>query len=197
MALRVIGAGWGRTGTMSVKRALEWLGLPCHHMHEVFLHPEHVALFEAAARGEPDWETIYADYAVTLDWPGCSFWRELTAYYPDAKVLLTVRDPKDWCDSFFATVRGPIATFDDDWGDMARSIVVERDLDGDIDDPAHVQACFERHNDEVRASIPPDRLLVYEVTEGWEPLCAFLDLPVPDVSFPKTNDRESFGRRNA
>ena len=197
MPLQVIGAGWGRTGTMSLKRALDGVGMPCHHMHEVFLNPDHIALFAAAARGEPDWDTIYRDFTATTDWPGAAFWRELADYYPDAKVVLTVRDPQDWCDSVFATIRNRIKDTDGEWGDWVRSIVVDRDLDGDIDDPEHMQACFVRHNDDVCAAIPADRLLVYEVTEGWEPLCAFLDLPVPDVPFPNTNDRASYLKRNS
>ena len=195
MTLQVIGAGWGRTGTMSLKLALEQLGYPCHHMHEVFLHPEVVPLFTAAARGEPDWAAIYGDYTAAVDWPTCSFWRELSAEYPDAKVILTERDPQDWYESFTATIQKPITTFDGEWGDMVRAVIIERDLEGDPNSPDHLQAVFARHNDEVRATIAAERLLEFRVSEGWEPLCEFLDRAVPDEPFPRVNDREEFVKR--
>ena len=96
MTLQIIGAGWGRTGTKSLRDALDRLGYTTHHMHEVFLHPEHSDLFLAAARGDADWEAIYDGYTATVDWPGAAFWRELADAYPDARVLLSIRDPQDW-----------------------------------------------------------------------------------------------------
>src|ERR1700741_4808553 len=99
MALQVVATGWGRTGTMSLKLALERLGMPCHHMYEVFQHPEHVPLFTAAAQGTPDWPAIYGEYQAAVDWPTASFWRELAVAYPDAKIILTERDPQDWYES--------------------------------------------------------------------------------------------------
>src|SRR5262245_56304857 len=108
VTLQVIGAGWGRTGTYSLKLALERLGYRTHHMHEVFLHPEQSQQFLAAARGEPDWEAIYHDYDATLDWPGAAFWRELTVTYPDAKVILSTRPAHQWYESYDATIRSPL-----------------------------------------------------------------------------------------
>jgi hypothetical protein len=197
MSLQVIGAGWGRTGTYSLYTALEQLGFRTHHMHEVFLHPEQSELFLAAARGSADWDAIYEGYAATVDWPGAAFWRELAGAYPDAKVLLSVRDPQDWYESYCATVQrriidGGFGT----WDEMVRAVVIERDFDGEPEDRDHLVRAFERHTADVIATIPPERLLVYRVTDGWEPLCAFLGVDVPDESFPHTNDRESFARRN-
>jgi Sulfotransferase domain len=95
MALRVIGAGFGRTGTHSLKLALEQLGFaPCHHMYEVRAHPEQLAFWQAAARGElPDWDEVFAGFAAQVDWPGARFWRELAEHFPHAKVILSVRRP--------------------------------------------------------------------------------------------------------
>lgn len=134
MPLEVIGAGWGRTGTLSLKFALEKLGYPTHHMFEVFQHPEHSAVFTAAARGEPvDWETVFGDYRAMVDWPGCAFWRDLMRVYPDAKVLLSVRDPEKWFESYRATiyqgVKGGIPGADD-WNEMVRAVIVERSMEG-------------------------------------------------------------------
>jgi hypothetical protein len=198
VGLQVIGAGWGRTGTFSCYTALEMLGYRCHHMHEVFQHPEQSELFLAAARGAPDWEAIYGPYTATVDWPGAAFWRELADAYPDAKVLLTERDPNDWFESYAATVAKPIREGGfGTWDDMVREVIVERDLEGKPDDRDALIDAFVRHNAAVRATIAPDRLLPFEVTHGWEPLCAFLDRPVPDEPFPNTNSRESFFRRNS
>ena len=151
----------------------------------------------AAARGEPDWDAIYGDYTATVDWPGAAFWRELAAAFPDAKVLLSERDSDRWYESFSETIYHPIVN--GGFGvidDMVREVIVERELGGGIDDREHVIAAFERHNAEVRAEIPAERLLVFRPDDGWEPLCAFLDRPVPDEPFPHVNDRESFRNRN-
>jgi hypothetical protein len=197
MTLQVIGAGWGRTGTMSVKSALERLGLRTHHMHEVFLHPEQSELFLAAARGDADWATIYGDYDATVDWPGAAFWRELSEAFPDAKVLLTTRDPLDWYESYVATIREPlVAGALGTWSDMVREVILEREFGGESGDREHLMAVFLRHSDEVVAAVSSERLLVYRVSEGWEPLCTFLDVPVPDEPFPRLNDRASFAERN-
>jgi hypothetical protein len=204
MTLRVIGAGWGRTGTASMQIALERLGFPCHHMREVFSHPEHSGLFlEAATTTGPfDWERIYADYAATVDWPGCAFWRELAEAYPEAKVVLNVRDPQSWFDSYAATIYRPLtqdAPGNEDaeaWHAMTDEVVLRRSFDGDPHDRTHVTTAFQRHNEAVQAAIPAERLLVYSVAEGWEPLCAFLDRPVPDEPFPHVNDRASWERRH-
>jgi hypothetical protein len=205
MTIRVIGAGWSRTGTFSLKRALERVGFgPCYHMHEVFAHPEHVALWEAADRGEPvDWHALLSDYAAVSDAPACTFWRELCGAFPEARVILTVRDAREWYASMRSTVV-QIMTHPPSGLDarvrrvleMARQISLERFFQGAFDDRERAIALFQRHNDDVRGAIPPGRLLVYDVASGWEPLCRFLDVPVPQQPFPVTNERASFRQRS-
>src|SRR2546426_1037927 len=193
MPLKVIGAGLGRTGTLSLKVALEQLGFgPCHHMIEVMLHPESTALWMGAADGNPDWEAIYQGYAATVDYPGCSFWRQLSERYPEAKVLLSVRDADQWFESTQATIFSPAAI------NMLKASPIEPFFKktvwsafGDrIHDRDFMVALFNRHNAEVERTIPKDRLLVYEVARGWEPLCEFLGVPVPADPFPRRNSRE-------
>lgn len=199
MALKVIGTGLGRTGTMSTKLALEQLGLPCHHMVEVFMHPESAPLWVAAGEGRPDWEALFEGYTAMVDHPGCQFWRELIDYYPDAKVLHTVRDADKWFDSTQATIfspaspamarmEGPMKAFFDH---------VHGWYGGDLHDRAFMVDFFARHTAEVVATVPKDRLLVFNVAEGWAPLCAFLDVPVPDGPFPRENTTQQFQARTA
>lgn len=198
MALTLIGAGLGRTGTLSLKLALEQLGLGrCHHMAEVFGQPERVPLWVEAAKGRPDWEAIYEGYGAAVDYPTCTFWRELAEAYPDAKVLLSVRDADAWFDSTQSTIfseanvelcrKTPIPEFFE--------LTVFRDFGDRLRDRAFMTDYFHRWNETVRAAIPADRLLVYEVKQGWEPLCAFLGLPVPDEPFPRSNSREELSAR--
>ncbi len=200
MALQVIGAGFGRTGTLSLKTALERLGFaPCHHMIEVWAHPETADLWERAGSGEPvDWSEIYGDYVATVDWPGCAFWRELMVAFPDAKVVLGVREPKKWWESFSSTILQQMALPpSDDPGvrsiqRVGMSVVAPRSFAGFDLKEAGFTAAFEAHNDAVVAGVPAERLLVYRVAEGWGPLCDFLGVPVPDEEFPNVNDRELF-----
>jgi Sulfotransferase domain len=203
MALQVVGAGLGRTGTKSLQTALNTLGLgPCHHMVEVFAHPESRALWIEAGAGRPDWDVIFKDYRSMVDYPGAAFWRELAAYYPNAKVLLSVRDPDQWFDSTQATIFAPGGGVDQarDNPDTVMAAFF-RSFSGTIRDNIHdrawMTAYFRRHADEVRAAIPPERLLVYEAGSGWEPLCAFFGLPVPDAPYPSENNRAEFQARVA
>lgn len=195
MALQVIGAGLGRTGTMSLKMALEQLGFSkCHHMAEIFLNPDQVPLWLAAADGEADWDAVYEGYLATVDYPGCYFWSQLVDAYPDAKVLLSIRDADSWFDSTQASIfsdaniersmSSPIADF------FARTVFEE--FGDNIHDRAFMTDYFRNWNAEVEASVPPERLLVYEVKQGWEPLCTFLGVDVPDTAFPRSNSREEF-----
>lgn len=200
MTLKVIGAGYPRTGTSSLKLALEQLGFGrCHHMREIIMDPPSAALWVQAAEGHPDWERIFEGYQSCTDAPGCSFWRELADYYPDAKVLLSVRDPDSWFESTQATVFSeamlgmangtPLETF------FAKVVVPEF---GDrIHDRDFMLAQFERRRQEVIAAIPAPRLLVFDVREGWEPLCAWLGVPVPDTPFPRENSREEMAHFRA
>ena len=198
MTLKVIGAGLGRTGTMSLKLALERLGCgPCYHMMEVFPRPEAPGLWEAAADGAPDWPRIFEGFSATVDWPGATFWRELARAYPEAKVILSRRDPKAW----FASTQATIFNLDRSGAPPHFLAMVEkvvgRMFDQRLHDEAHCIEIFERHNAAVIAEIPPERLLVYEVAQGWEPLCAFLDVGVPSEPMPKTNTTEEFQARAA
>jgi len=199
MALKVVGTGLGRTGTMSMKLALEQLGFgPCHHMVEVFMHPDSVPLWIAAGHGKPEWDKIFADYGSVVDYPGAAYWRELTAHYPDAKVLHTVRDPVSWFESTQATIFAPGSMSDSAPPHLQKffSFVV-RELGDKRHDREFMIDYFQRHTAEVVAAIPKDRLLVYESGQGWEPLCQFLGVPVPDTPFPRENSREQFQARVA
>jgi hypothetical protein len=195
MPLSVIGAGLGRTGTLSLKVALEQLGMgPCYHMAEVMLDPlTRAPGWIRAADGEPDWESLFAGFAATVDYPGCKFWRELSTAYPAAKVVLSVRDPNDWFESTQATIFSPqmhnrIATMPPQLQEFLDKTVWQ-DFGEHIHDRGFMTAAFERHNAEVQRKVPAERLLVYQVTQGWEPLCSFLGVPVPDKPFPRANSR--------
>ncbi len=202
MGLSIIGAGFGRTGTLSLKTAIETLGLgPCHHMVEVFSSPKQAPTWLAAAQGEPiDWDKLLDGYHASIDWPSCHFWRELALHYPDAKVLLTARDPEKWFASFSDTILKVLTTpppegdVDPDMmvvGQMVGFVIGEK-VFGCNFDKAHILKVYNDHNEMVKRTIPPERLLVYDVSQGWRPLCKFLGVPVPDVDFPRTNSREEF-----
>jgi len=202
MALKVIGAGYGRTGTLTLKTALEMLGLgPCHHMIEVIGNPAQVDFWNRAADGDAvNWDDGYDGYQSTVDWPGCAFYAELASHYPDAKVILSTRDPERWFESADATILTNLKqmTASDELPDghpmrLGRALVAKKALNFDFS-KANAMAALERHNAEVRAAIPAARLLEFEVSEGWEPLCNFLDVPVPADPFPRTNAREDFGK---
>lgn len=198
MSLKVIGAGFGRTGTLSLKSALEKLGFgPCYHMMEVMARPDHVAMWHGLAFGKPiDWDVLFAEFAATVDWPACTFWRELADHYPDAKVLLSVRDPEAWWRSMNDTIyQAMTITLSDRMPpvmkqqlEMARKLVATDTFSDRFEDKAHAIAVFQRHTENVRANIDPKRLLVYEVKEGWAPLCRFLGVPPPAEPFPRLND---------
>ncbi len=201
--LRVIGAGFGRTGTMSLKVALEQLGLgPSYHMTELVHNPSHPEQWAAAGRREPiDWHQLYRRYRSTVDWPGCLFYRELADSFPQAKVILTVRDPDRWYDSVLNTLFS-LKTATDSYlatqPEASRPVIFynsriwDEVFGGRFADRAHAIEVYRRHNAEVRATVPADRLLVYQVSQGWQPLCEFLQLPVPDQAFPHLNDRQAF-----
>ena len=207
--MRVVGAGFGRTGTKSLQAALEELGFgPCYHMTELFAHPEHATSWEAARRGERvDWDGFLGEYDAAVDWPACSFYEELMEAYPDAKVLLSVRDPWRWYESTRntiyelsrLTVLSPlsrltfrlIGLFVPAIGEISRMnnrLIWEDTFDGRFEDEDYARAIFESHNAEVRHKVPPEKLLVYEVKQGWGPLCDFLGVEVPNKPFPRLND---------
>jgi len=199
MALKVIGSGLGRTGTMSTKLALEQLGFaPCHHMVEVFMNPDTVPLWIDAGSGRPNWDAIFGGYAAMVDHPGCAYWRQLMEHYPDAKVLHTVRDPDKWFDSTQATIFNPDREpppADTPMGTFMGQLFAW--YGGDMHDRGFMTDFFRRHTEAVLAGVPKERLLVFEVKDGWAPLCDFLGVPVPDTPYPRENSTEDFQRRAA
>lgn len=201
MALSVIGAGFGRTGTNSLKLALEILGFePCYHMNEVFNHPHHALLWKDKVLGEPiDWEGILSNYQAVVDWPACTYWQELAEFYPDAKVLLSVRDPEKWHASMSKTIfpelSQPPPTNNQHLKvrhEMAKTLILDQTFGGKISDRSHVIEVYLRHNEMVQARIAKERLLVYEVSQGWDPLCEFLEIEIPKEPFPRINSKDEF-----
>jgi len=201
MALKVVGAGFGRTGTLSLKNALEKIGFgPCYHMVEVFPRPEHVPLWHRLAfDGVMDWDLVFRGFQATVDWPGARWWREIAAHYPNAKVLLSVRDPEAWYKSMTDTIFQPMKHPSPEGvpeamrlqNEMVRRAILADTFDNRFEDKAHAIGIFNRHIEEVRAAIDPKRLLVFDVREGWEPLCRFLEVAVPSEPFPRLNDTAS------
>jgi hypothetical protein len=194
MTLRVVGAGLGRTGTMSLKLALErLLGAPCYHMAEVFAHPEHVPVWHAAARGEPvDWHALFSGYAAAVDWPVGSFWAEVSAAFPDALILLSTRSAESWWKSASETIFPTSAkAAGTPWHAMWQEIARRR-FTLQLGDRAAAIDAYERHNAEVRARAPRQRLLEWTARDGWAPLCRALGVAVPDAPFPHANSTEEF-----
>lgn len=204
MTLELIGAGFGRTGTLSLKAALETIGLgPCHHMLEVFVNPgSEKSWYQASLGNEIDWEALLDGYRSIVDWPGCRFWRELSQRYPSAPVLLSVRNPESWYESASETIYQAIKTgkaSEDptvrERVKMADKVVFQDTFSGRFEDRAFAIRVFEAHIEEVRRTIPEERLLVYQMGDGWEPLCKFLGRRVPDQDFPHVNARNEFQER--
>lgn len=210
--IRVIGAGLPRTGTSSMKAALERLGFgPCYHMFEVFTHPDHVDRWLPAESGVGvDWDHVLQGYQATQDWPASHFWRQLADAYPDAKVVLTVRDPRRWYASFRSLMSHAPAITEDQVSGAARQMAVAMqrlrpmldrigrvtlgpDWRDGLDEDEAV-AAFERHAAAVRDGLPPERLLVFDVREGWQPLCNFLGVEAPGEPFPHLNDSAALER---
>jgi Sulfotransferase domain len=202
MSLSVIGSGFGRTGTKSLKEALEQLGFgPCHHMHENVEHPELVPHWQAVAAGNPvDWNTVFAGYNSQVDWPGAHVWRELAAAFPNAKVVHSVRPAEAWWDSFSKTIgklgvnykQIPVPPHIKNMMDAAFEMIGNQTFGGKMADRNSAVAAFNLRTKQVRETIPAERLLVFDVAEGWEPLCRFLGVPTPDTPFPHRNLRGDF-----
>ena len=203
--MRIVGAGLGRTGTHSLKLALErLLDAPCYHKVEVFEHVDHVPTWHAAIRGERvDWQPVLGGYAATVDWPGAAVWRELAEAYPEALVLLsTRRDASTWLKSVRATIMesGPQNKMEDD-PSLPGFVPMARDMFARFEpnwrDDAAAMAAYDRHNDAVRSEVPPHRLVEWQPGQGWEPLCAAVGLGVPDEEFPHVNTTEEFRARRS
>jgi hypothetical protein len=199
MTLQLIGAGVGRTGTNSLRLALNQLEFgPCYHMSEFVLNvPVNLPLWQAALDGNPDWDAIYTGYASAVDWPTAGFFRELNAAYPQSKFILTVRSAEDWAESFSETIYKQLAGGDQapavfkPFFDLAHGVLLKTGFPFGLD-IAGLANAFNAHTDAVKAAIPAARLLVYEVKDGWGPLCAFLGVSEPAEAFPRTNSRDEF-----
>lgn len=209
MALQIIGAGFGRTGTLSVCTALNQLGFPCYHMFEVLgneANKDHLDFWRGVANSQSgahhDWNRIFANYTAAVDNPACCVWRELFAEYPDAKVLLTLhpRGAEAWYESTLDTIYFTekmwqfkvlklTTPFGRKFGDMSRKLIWQRSHRGTMKNREQAIAHYQRHLEEVKAAVPPERLLVFSVDQGWKPLCDFLGVPVPAGEFPNVNDR--------
>lgn len=214
--MKVIGAGFGRTGTTSLKAALEELGFgPSYSLTEVFENPQHVGFWESARLGERvDWRGFFAGYEVAVDWPACAFYEELMEAFPEAPVILTIRDPESWYESMRATIYqlrkvtcgpspvraalafvGLFAPAATGIVRLADKLVWEDTFDRRFNDRDYAMEVFEANNEEVRRRVPQERLLVFDVREGWGPLCEFLGVDVPDKSFPRLNEAREMRRR--
>jgi hypothetical protein len=199
--LRVVGAGLPRTATRSLKNALELvLGGRCYHMAEVFQNLEDVPTWRRATRGDDvDWRSFPPDSVATVDWPASVFWRELAHAHPEAVIVLSTRESAaKWWESadetIFPVLREPVQPEHEEWKQMVLGLLV-REIGVDWDDAARAQEFYERHNEQVRREAPADRLLEWRATDGWEPLCQALGIPLPDEPFPRVNTREEWAAR--
>jgi hypothetical protein len=205
--VQVIGAGFGRTGTMSLKAALEQLGFgPSFHMIDLVRDPGPLPYWRAAAAGEPvDWTEALSGWESTVDWPGCTFWEQMAETWPDAPVLLSVREPESWYRSCLNSIheakemalRGELEGGSENPPDpevlqMINNLIWNGTFKGRFLEKDYALQVFHDHNEDVKRKVPADRLLVYEIKQGWAPLCEFLGVPVPDAPMPHLNDTESF-----
>lgn len=189
---------------MSLKHGLEQLGFPCYHMETIVKNPRNLKTWAGIADGAtPDFEAIFDGFEATVDYPVCNYYKELMAMYPEAKVLLTVRESDRWYEStantIFRTRRLPffvrhVLPFAKSYERVTNGLVWDKVFNGRFSSRAHAISIFEDHIADVKATVPPEKLLVYSVKEGWEPLCEFLDVPVPDTPFPNINSSEQFKR---
>lgn len=195
MSMLVVGAGVGRTGTTSLKNGFEFLfNKPCYHMLELRANPDHIDFWHTAAfGGQPDWETELAQYAAGVDWPVSAFWPELSKAFPDALILLSLRPADEWWESASRTIYAPRERVPGLLTDTSDEVSRTRfPIHPIIKDKAASMALFDKWNNSVIQNAPPERLLVWEAGDGWEPICNALGLPVPDTEFPHKNTRKEF-----
>ena len=197
MTMKVIGAGLGRTGTMSLKVALEQLGFkPCYHMVEVFQNNRMDQWNALVAADKPDWDKVFEGYEATVDWPACNYYRELMVKYPDAKVILSLRAPESWFASTQATIFRTLDQAGGADGPMRFAHKLVTQIVGpDLHDHDALIAAFDRWNADVKATVPKEKLLVFEAKQGWQPLCDFLGVSVPATPYPETNTTAEFQAR--
>jgi sulfotransferase family protein len=202
--LRIVGAGVGRTGTNSLKLALEQLlDGRCYHMYELIRRDQDVPVWEAAVRGEAvDWDGFLSEFVATVDWPAASFWPEIYAANPDAHVLLSTRSSTDeWWDSVGQTIAVALSQpAPDDDPSLKRRRALTREVLATRfapvwEDADAARAAYERHNAQVRAAVPADRLIEWQPGDGWTPICAALGVPEPAEPFPHENKRAEFRSR--
>ena len=193
MSLTVIGTGFGRTGTDSMREALTMLGFgPCHHMYEVMEHAQQKRLWRGLAKGErPDWDQLFAGYKSCVDWPSAHYWRELIQAYPKARVILTWRSPESWWESFQNTILPAIADSKDQ-DSLGVALVAKQVFGGRPQDRAHAIRVYEANVQAVLNTVPAERLLIHKLGDGWGPLCAHLGVPVPDEPYPARNTTQEF-----
>jgi hypothetical protein len=209
MSLKVIGAGYGRTGTMSTYTALKELGFPCYHMIEVIQNKANASHLDfwrkvanAPAGTQFNWEEVLSNYTAAVDNPTCCVWKELMVAYPEAKVVLTLhpRGAEGWYESTIDTIYFTenvwqwkvlefLTSFGRKFGDMSRKLIWQRNHKGTMDNKAKAIAEYNAHIEDVKKTVPKDKLLIFTVTEGWKPLCKFLKVKVPATPFPNVNDR--------
>lgn len=210
--MKIIGAAYGRTGTKSLQIALEILGFgKCYHMEKLLRNPNGVGHWKDAMEGKKvNWDELFAGYQSIVDFPGSMYYKELSAYYPDSKVILGLRDPETWYKSAYET----IFSFDPGilfkmqvgmqaiYNKKARNLIQVLQLndkaiwgkyfEGKFKDKAYTIAKYKAHIEAVKKEIPKERLLLHDVKEGWEPLCEFLNTEVPKEAYPRSNKNEDF-----
>jgi hypothetical protein len=193
MTLKVIGTGFGRTGTDSMREALDMLGFgPCHHMYEVNSNEEQKRLWRAFVKGAATgWDQLFAGYVSCVDWPSAHYWPELIRAYPQARVILTYRSPESWWASFEKTIVEGLRQSTDP-ASLGLTLIRDKVFGGKPDDRAHAMALYEANVKAVRATVPKERLLVHELGDGWEPLCAHLRVAVPIQPYPSRNTARDF-----
>ncbi len=206
MALKVIGAGFGRTGTLSLKVALEQLGYgPCHHMKEVMLNNDQAEWFSQASKGvEVDWHEVFNKYSSAVDWPAAAYYQELAESFPDAKIVLGVRDPDAWYESVENTIFRVIPNFpkwirfifprSDKVFNMIEKTIWQGEFSGQFEDKGTAIQVFNERIETIKKMFPPERLLIHTSKDGWEPLCEFLDVDIPDTPYPWVNDSAKIKR---
>lgn len=201
MTIKVIGAGFGRNGTLSLKLALEQLGFDkCYHMMTLDQDKDEDLAWLALSRGENvDFDVLFQGYQASVDWPSCNFWREQMAAYPEAKVILSERDPQRWYESVMNTIYPASAAMKDVQDPLMQrrsrmvfELIWDGLFDGRMSDRDHVIDVYLKHNQQVKDEVPAEKLLVFESSIGWEPLCEFLGVPVPETPYPRTNSTEDF-----